>query len=128
MIDLLQIKRSSPSQLAGTLSGGNQQKLVLGKAILTDADILLLSDPTRGIDVGTKFEIYQLIHRLAGEGKTIILYSTENMELLGLCDRTAVFRDGEIVALLEGEKFTEKEILKAALGLEENRNGSKNEE
>ena len=124
MIDLLQIKLSSPAQLAGTLSGGNQQKLVLGKAILTDADLLLLSDPTRGIDVGTKYEIYQLIRRLAESGKTIILYSTENMELLGLCDRVAVFRDGEVAAVLEGEKFTEHEILKAALGMEETEVGA----
>lgn len=119
MIELLQIKLSSPAQLAGTLSGGNQQKLVLGKAILTDADLLLLSDPTRGIDVGTKYEIYQLIRRLAESGKTILLYSTENMELLGLCDRAAVFRDGQVAAVLEGENFTEHEILKAALGMSE---------
>lgn len=124
MIELLQIKLSSPSQLAGTLSGGNQQKLVLGKAILTDADILLLSDPTRGIDVGTKYEIYQLIRRLAESGKTILLYSTENMELLGLCDRAAVFRDGEVAAVLQGEQFTEHEILKAALGMEETEVGA----
>lgn len=119
MIDLLQIKLNGPDQVAGTLSGGNQQKLVIGKAILTDADILLLSDPTRGIDVGTKYEIYQLIRKLAEAGKTILFYSTENMELLGLCDRVAVFKQGEIVALLEGERFTEREILRAALGAEQ---------
>lgn len=119
IIELLQIKLSSPKQISGTLSGGNQQKLVLGKAILTDADILLLSDPTRGIDVGTKYEIYQLINKLVKSGKTIVLYSTENNELLGLCNRTAVFKQGEISAVLEGENFTEREILKAALGIEE---------
>ena len=91
---------------------------------LTDADILLLSDPTRGIDVGTKYEIYQLIRRLAESGKTILLYSTENMELLGLCDRAAVFRDGEVAAVLQGEQFTEHEILKAALGMEETEVGA----
>lgn len=123
IIDLLQIKLSDPSQEAGTLSGGNQQKLVLGKTILTNAEILLLSDPTRGIDVGTKFEIYQLVRDLADSGKTIILYSTENMELLGLCDRIAVFRDGRIASVLDKETMSEREVLKASLGLEDDRKG-----
>jgi len=116
IIDLLKIKVSGSSQLAGTLSGGNQQKTVIGKAILTDSDVLLFSDPTRGIDVGTKHEIYKFIRNLAENGKTVIMYSTENSELLGLCDRIAVFKDGEIAAMLEGTRLTENEIIKAALG------------
>jgi len=119
IIQLLQIKLSGSNQIAGTLSGGNQQKLVIGKAILTNADILLLSDPTRGIDVGTKYEIYQLIRKLAEDGKTVLLYSTENKELLGLCDRIAVFKQGKVVTVLEDKEMTENEILKAALGMAE---------
>lgn len=117
MIRLMKIKMSDAQQACGTLSGGNQQKIVLGKAILTHADILLLADPTRGIDVGTKTEIYQLIRKLADSGITVILYSTENNELLGLCNRVAVFKAGAIVALLEGEELTERAILKASLGI-----------
>lgn len=119
MIELMKIKMDNPQQLSGTLSGGNQQKIVLGKAILTRSNILLLADPTRGIDVGTKTEIYQLIHQLAVSGIAVILYSTEYNELLGLCNRVAVFKAGEIVAVLEGESLTEREILKASLGIQE---------
>ena len=119
MTELMKIKMDRPEQATGTLSGGNQQKIVLGKAILTHSDILLLADPTRGIDVGTKTEFYQLIHRLADLGITILLYSTEYTELLGLCNRVAVFKAGEIVAVLEGETLTEREILKASLGIQE---------
>ncbi|MHC1772995.1 MAG: sugar ABC transporter ATP-binding protein [Flexilinea sp.] len=119
IVNLLKIKMSSERQLCGTLSGGNQQKIVLGKAILTRANILLLADPTRGIDVGTKTEIYQLVRQLAEAGITIIFYSTENNELIGLCDRVAVFKAGSIVSVLEGENLTEREILKAALGVDD---------
>lgn len=119
MVELMKIKMDRPEQESGTLSGGNQQKIVLGKAILTHSAILLLADPTRGIDVGTKTELYQLIYRLADSGITILLYSTEYTELLGLCNRVAVFKAGEIVAVLEGETLTEREILKASLGIQE---------
>ncbi len=117
MIQMLKIKASNSDQITGTLSGGNQQKTVIGKAILTNSDILLLSDPTRGIDVGTKFELYQLIRKLADKGNTIVFYSTENNELLGLCDRIVVFKQGRITTVLEGAKLTEREILKSAMGI-----------
>jgi len=116
MTDLLQIKASSAEQYAVNLSGGNQQKVVIGKALLTEADVLLLSDPTRGIDIGTKHEIYPLIRDLAEKGISVILYSTENNELLGLCNRVGVLKQGEMVAILEGESLTEHNILRAALG------------
>jgi ribose transport system ATP-binding protein len=118
MTELLQIKVAYPEQLAMYLSGGNQQKVVIGKSLLTEADVLLLSDPTRGIDVGTKHEIYPLIRKLSEEGITVILYSTENSELLGLCDRVAVLKQGELAAMLEGDTLTEHEILRAALGFD----------
>ena len=81
----------------GTLSGGNQQKVVIGKWLMTAPRIILLNDPTRGIDVGTKQEIYQLLRRLADEGAAILLYSTDYDELIGCCDRVLVFYDGRIV-------------------------------
>ena len=117
MMQMLKIKASNLDQPAGTLSGGNQQKTLIGKVILTNSDILLFSDPTRGIDVSTKYELYQLIRQLADDGKTIIFYSTENNELLGLCDRIIVFREGRISSILEGSNLTEHEILKSAMGI-----------
>lgn len=119
MIELMNIKIDNTQQPSGTLSGGNQQKIVLGKAILTRSEILLLADPTRGIDVGTKTEIYSLIRKLADSGITVLLYSTENSELLGLCNRIAVFKGGTIVAILDEETMSEQAILKAGLGIED---------
>ena len=119
MVDLMKIKIDNPQQLSGTLSGGNQQKIVLGKAILTKAEILLLEDPTRGIDVGTKTELYALIRKLADSGITVLLYSTENSELLGLCNRIAVFKGGTVVKILDEKEMSEQAILKAGLGIEE---------
>jgi ribose transport system ATP-binding protein len=116
-VKLLNIKMSNAGQEVGGLSGGNQQKVVLGKALLTESDILLLADPTRGIDIGTKAEIYQLIRNLADKGKSIIFYSTELAELAGVCDRVAVFKQGRISAMLEGQDITEHRIIQAALGI-----------
>lgn len=116
-VGLLKIKTPNLEQIVGNLSGGNQQKVVIGKAILTKAEILLLADPTRGIDVGTKTEIYQLMHDLAEQGITILFYSTELPELVGVCDRVAVFKQGEISAMLTGEQINEHNIINAALGI-----------
>ncbi|GAA4834417.1 sugar ABC transporter ATP-binding protein [Paenibacillus vulneris] len=117
MIRFLNIKTSHPDLEVGGLSGGNQQKVVIAKAILTQADILLLADPTRGIDIGTKSEIYRLLRQLAEEGMAILLYSTELSELTGLCDRVAVFKQGRMAALLEGRSITEERMIHAALGI-----------
>jgi ribose transport system ATP-binding protein len=117
MVKLLNIKTENTEQEAGGLSGGNQQKVVIGKAILTQSDILLLADPTRGIDIGTKAEFYQLITKLAAEGIAILFYSTEIPELIGVCDRIAVFKQGRITAMLQGEEITEHHIINAALGI-----------
>lgn len=117
LIEFLKVKISNSDQAVGNLSGGNQQKVLIGKIILTNADILLFSDPTRGIDVGTKYELYQLIRQLSEQGKTIIFYSTENIELIGLCDRVFVFREGRITSMLEGKSLNEHEILKSAMGI-----------
>jgi ribose transport system ATP-binding protein len=117
MIEQMQVKVSSPRAPVSSLSGGNQQKVVIGKWLLTDAQIYLLHDPTRGIDVGTKQEIYQLIRELADNGAGILLFSTELSELVGLADRVLVLYEGRIFRELSGSEITEENIISAALGL-----------
>ncbi|MBI5385433.1 MAG: sugar ABC transporter ATP-binding protein [Verrucomicrobia bacterium] len=99
-----------------TLSGGNQQKVVLAKWLLAKPSVLILDEPTRGIDVGAKFEIYQLIHELADQGAGVLVISSELEELIGLCDRILVMGRGEIRDELEREEFDRERILAAALG------------
>jgi len=115
MIRTLKIKAGSPEQPAGTLSGGNQQKVIFGKMLLTQARILLLYDPTRGIDVGTKGEIFQLMRDLAAKGYAILFYSSDLAELVHVADRVAVLRYGRLAAILEGEDNSERQILRAAM-------------
>jgi len=112
----LQVKVSSPEQLAGTLSGGNQQKVVLAKLLATQAKILLFYDPTRGVDVGTKAEIFVLMRDLAAQGYAILFYSTDLPELTHLADRVAVLSYGRVAAVLEGDAIDEEAILHATLG------------
>lgn len=105
----LSLRLSSPDQSARELSGGNQQKVVLAKWLARHADIILFDEPTRGIDVGAKFEIYQLMNRLAAEGKAIIMVSSELPEILGMSDRIAVMREGRIVGKIENTPGTTQE-------------------
>ena len=107
----LNIKCSSILQLAVNLSGGNQQKVVLSKWLFASPDILILDEPTRGIDVGAKFEIYTIINRLASEGKGIILISSELPEILGMSDRIYVMRNGKIVGELPAEEASQERIM-----------------
>ncbi|MCL6547541.1 MAG: sugar ABC transporter ATP-binding protein [Alicyclobacillus sp.] len=116
-VEALGIKAASIEAEAWNLSGGNQQKVVIAKAILTRFDVLLLADPTRGIDIGTKSEIYRLMRELAGEGRAVVFYSTEIPELVEVSHRVAVFKQGRIAAVLEGQRLTEHEIISAALGI-----------
>ncbi len=116
-ITRMSIKVFSPDLPAGSLSGGNQQKVVIAKALATNAKIVLLSDPTRGIDIGTKNEIYRLMTELTKEGYSIIFYSTETAELLMLCNRVLVFYEGRIAAELEGDQVTEKNIIAQSIGV-----------
>jgi ribose transport system ATP-binding protein len=111
----LHIKTSSMEQLAGTLSGGNQQKVVLAKLLATEAKILLFFDPTRGVDVGTKAEIFSLMRDLAARGFAILFFSTDLAELANVADRTLVMSYGAIAATLEGDAMTEGAILSATL-------------
>jgi ribose transport system ATP-binding protein len=103
----------------GSLSGGNQQKVVIAKWLMRKPRIILLNDPTRGIDVGTKQEIYTLLRRLADEGAAIVLYSTDYDELIGCCDRVLVMYDGTVRAELSGAELTERALIANALNLGE---------
>ena len=107
----LNIKCSSILQLAVNLSGGNQQKVVLSKWLFANPDILILDEPTRGIDVGAKYEIYMIINRLASEGKGIILISSELPEILGMSDRIYVMRNGKIVGELPAKEASQEKIM-----------------
>jgi ribose transport system ATP-binding protein len=115
MVDFLRIKASSGEQLAETLSGGNQQKVIFGKMLLTEARVLLLYDPTRGVDVGTKGEIFQLMRDLAAKGYAILFYSSDMPELVHVADRVMVLSNGRAAAMLEGERLSEEGILRAAV-------------
>jgi ABC-type sugar transport system ATPase subunit len=115
-IDILKIKTPSAETLVENLSGGNQQKIVIAKWLGAESEILIFDEPTRGIDVGAKSEIYRLIRKLAEEGKSIIMISSELPEIIALSDRILVFKDGEINAEFENhEHLTEEEILKNAI-------------
>ena len=103
--------------VAGRMSGGNQQKLLLAKIMETEPQIIIIDEPTRGIDVGTKQQIYHFISALARDGHSIIVVSSEMPEVIGLCTRVAVMRDGRIVGVLEGEEISEQEIMRYAAGL-----------
>ena len=115
----LQIKIGSPSDPVNTLSGGNQQKVVIAKWLMIAPDVILLNDPTRGIDVGTKQEIFRLMRDLAAEGKAILFYSSDYAELIGCCDRVSVLYDGKVVRELEGAEINEENIVSAALNIAE---------
>ncbi|WP_134686953.1 multiple monosaccharide ABC transporter ATP-binding protein [Brevibacillus migulae] len=108
----LNIKTPSILQKAVNLSGGNQQKVVLSKWIFAEPDVLILDEPTRGIDVGAKYEIYTIIHQLAAEGKGILLISSELPELLGMCDRIYVMSEGRITGEVERAEATQERLMK----------------
>ncbi|HEY2024529.1 sugar ABC transporter ATP-binding protein [Paraburkholderia sp.] len=117
MMELLAIKSFDVDAPVGSLSGGNQQKVVIAKWLIREPGILLLSDPTRGIDVGTKQEIYQLLRRLADAGAAILFYSTDYDELIGCCDRVLVLYEGRIKKELVGSAITEQNLIASALDL-----------
>ena len=102
----------------GNLSGGNQQKLLLAKTMLADPEIVIIDEPTRGIDIGTKQQIYALVHDLAACGKSIIVISSEMQEVIGLADRVLVMRHGRMAGELAGDAVTEEAIVRLATGLD----------
>lgn len=114
VIDSMKVKTPSQRTSIGSLSGGNQQKVIIGRWLLTKPDILLLDEPTRGIDVGAKFEIYQLINQLAAEGKGIIMISSEMPELLGTTDRILVMSNGKAAGMVDTKTTSQEEIMRLA--------------
>ena len=116
-IERLRIKAASPSRPVGTLSGGNQQKVVLGKWLATEPRVLLLMDPMRGIDVGTKQELYRLLRELADSGAAVLFYSTDYDELIGMCDRVLILYRGQGCRELVGPEITEANIVGASLNI-----------
>ncbi len=113
-IKAMRIKTPTPFTQIRTLSGGNQQKVIFGRWILTKPEILMLDEPTRGIDVGAKYEIYQLIVKLASEGKSIIMVSSEMPELIGVCDRIMVMSGGTVAGFVDAKKTNQEEIMSLA--------------
>ena len=116
-IEALEIKTPSEEQLTGLLSGGNQQKVVLAKWLFRNSDILIFDEPTRGIDVGAKQEIYKLMVDLVTQGKVIIMISSDMPELIGMSDRIIVMHKGEIKGSLTREEFSQETILSLASGI-----------
>jgi ribose transport system ATP-binding protein len=117
IVRLLAVRTEGTDVPAGSLSGGNQQKLVIGKWLLVEPRILLLNDPTRGIDVGTKQEMYRLLRELAAAGTAILFYSTDYDELIGCCDRVLVMYDGAVSRELSGPEITESALVSSALNI-----------
>ena len=117
-IEKLKIKTPSGDQIVGNLSGGNQQKVVIGKWLLNDPDIIILDEPTRGIDVGAKRDIYLLIGNLVQQGKAVIMISSEIPELMGFCDRIAVMSEGNLSGELSRDQFSQEEIMTLASKIE----------
>ena len=119
-IDLLQIKCASRETLIKQLSGGNQQKCILARWLATNPDFLILDEPTRGIDIGTKTEIQKLVVQLADEGKSLIFISSEIEEMLRTCNRMAVLRDGRKVGEIEEREMNQMSVMKAIAGGDKN--------
>jgi ABC-type sugar transport system ATPase subunit len=115
MIGKLDVRTDSMFKVAGMLSGGNQQKVIISKWLHKGFDILILDEPTKGIDVNAKFEIYKLLHQLTSEGKSLIMVSSDMPEVVSLCDRVMVVRKGKIVGEFAGPEITEENVIKAAL-------------
>ena len=117
-IGKLKIKTPSGDQIVGNLSGGNQQKVVIAKWLLNDPDIIILDEPTRGIDVGAKRDIYLLIGSLVQQGKAVIMISSEIPELMGVCDRIAVMSEGNLSGEVTRGEFSQERIMTLASAIE----------
>ena len=113
--DSLGIRANGQEAVVGSLSGGNQQKVVLGKALMTEPQVIMLDEPTRGIDVGAKVEVYELVNRLTAEGKAVLLVSSELPELMGMSDRMVILSNGRIGGAFDRDDATQERILAAAM-------------
>ncbi|MEE0140152.1 MAG: ATP-binding cassette domain-containing protein, partial [Coprococcus sp.] len=119
-IDMLQIKTASRETPIKSLSGGNQQKVIIGRWLLTNPDYLILDEPTRGIDIGTKTEIQKLVLDLADQGMAVTFISSEVEEMLRTCSRMGVLRDGKKVGEISGDQLTQEGVMKAIAGGDSN--------
>ena len=117
MIEKLQIKVSTAEQPVSSLSGGNQQKVAIGKLIGSKSRILLLDEPTRGVDVGAKYEVYKIINSFAMQGYAVVMVSSEMAEIIGVCERVLVMRNGEITAELEKNQINETNLIRYSMGV-----------
>jgi len=119
MAEKLGIRMGGIEDSVKTLSGGNQQKVAIAKVLSTDCRVLIFDEPTRGVDVGSKVEIYNTINQLAEEGYAIIMISSEMQEIIGMCDRAIIMRNGSVAGTLEKEKLTEENIIRFAMGVDD---------
>jgi methyl-galactoside transport system ATP-binding protein len=110
----LRVKTPSLATHIQNLSGGNQQKVLISRWLITNPDVLILDEPTRGIDVGAKYEIYSIINELASQGKTIIMISSEMPELLGMSDRIMVMCEGEMTGILDSSEASQLKVMQLA--------------
>ena len=115
-IGALDIRTPSSSQIVRLLSGGNQQKLVISKWLFRESRVLFFDEPTRGIDVGAKYAIYQLLDQLAGQGIGVVMISSELPEIMGMTDRVAVFHEGRLVTILPTRETDQEEVMHYASG------------
>lgn len=115
MIEKLSIKTPTPATSAGNLSGGNQQKIVIAKWLLHNPEVLILDEPTRGIDVGAKYEIYKIMADLAQQGVAIVMISSEMPEIIGMCDRVAIMSNGKVTGELTQDEITQEKIMTLAV-------------
>jgi ribose transport system ATP-binding protein len=116
MVDSLRIYLASIEQDADSLSGGNQQKTLLGRWLMTESEVYIFDEPTKGVDIGAKEEIYKIITSLTRQGKIVIMISSDMPELISMSDRIGVMRDGEMVAIIPQEEATEERLIKEYLG------------
>ena len=116
-VDRFDIRAADPGAPVRFLSGGNQQKLSIAKIMQVEPEVIVFDEPTRGIDIGTKQQVYRFIHGLAAEGKSCIVISSELQEIVGLCHRAVVMREGAIVGVLSGDEIEEEAIMRLATGV-----------
>lgn len=117
MVKRLSIKAASIEDNVSSLSGGNQQKVAIAKLLASDCRILILDEPTRGVDVGAKIEIYNIINDLVANGFAVILISSEMAEIIGMCDRAVVMKDGSVAGILDKNELTEENLIKYSMGV-----------
>jgi ribose transport system ATP-binding protein len=126
-IDAMRIRSSGPAQRVSELSGGNQQKVVIGRWLERDCSVLLFDEPTRGIDVGAKFDIYALLGELTRQGKALVVVSSDLRELMLICDRIGVLSAGRLIDTFERDSWTQDDLLAAAFAGYQKRDALLNE-